>query len=224
MSSPDIPDKYPLVGKKANRPGARTPVGTFWILPPDAEWLPKGWESWAYPKSCEGSNNAEAVLQWLDYMMELYLEGAERARKMQADCPDDSMVKAFGKTDKGATVRDAYRLVRLLGRAWQWTGAPPEPDKMFSALPEDREAAAEELGKVRDWIKARKEGGAPSESTEDSGLASGPWSRPDSPSRWAKVFNCSPDTFKRMVDSGRIQYKELTKKLGQVHVDDLPAD
>ncbi len=156
MSSSDIPDKYPLVGKQANPPGSRRPVSTSWIRPPDAEWLPESWESWAYPKGCEGSSNAEAVLQWLDCMIGLYLEGIPRARKMQSERPDDSMVKGFPTTDRGAAVRDAFRLVRQLGKTEQWADAPSQPDRMFSALPGDREAAAEELRRVRRWVEENK--------------------------------------------------------------------
>ena len=52
----------------------------------------------------------------------------------------------------------------------------------------------------------------------------GPWSTPDSPSRWAKRFNCSLDTFNRMLEAGKIRYKKLTSKSMQIHVDDLPVD
>ncbi len=52
----------------------------------------------------------------------------------------------------------------------------------------------------------------------------GPWSKPDTPSRFASRFNCSLDTFNRLREAGKVRVKELTSKLIQIHVDDLPAE
>ncbi len=52
----------------------------------------------------------------------------------------------------------------------------------------------------------------------------GPWSKPLSPAQWAKVFDCSADTFYRMRKEGTIRYKELTPTRLQIHVDDLPQE
>lgn len=51
----------------------------------------------------------------------------------------------------------------------------------------------------------------------------GPWSPPDSPGRWAKLFKVNPRTFKRHVAAGKIRGKRLSDRLYQVHVGDLPA-
>jgi len=58
----------------------------------------------------------------------------------------------------------------------------------------------------------------PAESASD-----GPWSKPDSPKRWAKLFNLSWDTLKRRFDDGTIRHKKLSSKSYQIHVDDLPS-
>ena len=50
----------------------------------------------------------------------------------------------------------------------------------------------------------------------------GRWSQPDSPSRWAKVFNMSPATFKRHVKGGKIRVDKLSDRSYRVHVDCLP--
>ena len=50
----------------------------------------------------------------------------------------------------------------------------------------------------------------------------GPWSEPDSPSRWAKVFKISPATFVRHVRGGRIHAKKLSDKSYQVALSNIP--
>lgn len=50
------------------------------------------------------------------------------------------------------------------------------------------------------------------------------WSRPNSPSQWAKVFGFSVDTLKRRAEDGTIRAKKLSPKSWCIHVDDLPAD
>lgn len=52
--------------------------------------------------------------------------------------------------------------------------------------------------------------------------SNGQWSKPDTPSRWAKRFGFSVDTFKRRVNDEKIRAKKLSDKSYQVHVDDLP--
>lgn len=51
----------------------------------------------------------------------------------------------------------------------------------------------------------------------------GPWSTPDSPSRWAKRFKCSVDTFQRWADEGTIRVRKLSDRSYQLHVDDVPV-
>jgi len=50
----------------------------------------------------------------------------------------------------------------------------------------------------------------------------GPWSRPDSPTRWATLFGINPRTFKRHIRSGKIRGKRLSDRLYRVHIDDVP--
>jgi hypothetical protein len=50
----------------------------------------------------------------------------------------------------------------------------------------------------------------------------GPWSEPDTPSRWAKRFGVSWDTLKRRFAEGAIRHKKLSSKSYQIHVNDLP--
>ena len=50
----------------------------------------------------------------------------------------------------------------------------------------------------------------------------GPWSRPDTPTRWGKVFGVSGDTMKRRFKDGSIRNKKLSDRNYQVHLDDLP--
>ena len=48
------------------------------------------------------------------------------------------------------------------------------------------------------------------------------WSKPDSPSRWAKVFKVSPATFIRYVTNGTIHAQKLSSKSYQVALPDIP--
>ena len=50
----------------------------------------------------------------------------------------------------------------------------------------------------------------------------GPWSKPDSPGRWAKVFNVSRRTFIRYVDKKAILAQKLSDKSYQVALSDIP--
>lgn len=50
------------------------------------------------------------------------------------------------------------------------------------------------------------------------------WSKPDSPSRWAKQFGISPKTFKKRVEEGKIRAKVLSDRSYQIAVSDLPVD
>jgi hypothetical protein len=50
----------------------------------------------------------------------------------------------------------------------------------------------------------------------------GPWSKADTPTRWAKLFGVSAQTFKRWVKAGKIRVKELSDRSYQVHLEDLP--
>ncbi len=51
----------------------------------------------------------------------------------------------------------------------------------------------------------------------------GPWSQPDSPKRWAKVFGCSSTTIVRLFKVGKVRNRKLNDRKYQVHVGDLPA-
>jgi hypothetical protein len=55
-------------------------------------------------------------------------------------------------------------------------------------------------------------------------LADGPWSKPDSPKRWAGQFGISDRTFKRRVEDGTIRAKVLSDRLYQIHLGDLPLE
>jgi hypothetical protein len=49
------------------------------------------------------------------------------------------------------------------------------------------------------------------------------WTPPDSPQRWAKLFDFSDTTLKRRFKDGRIRHKKLSSKRYQIAVEDLPA-
>ncbi len=55
-----------------------------------------------------------------------------------------------------------------------------------------------------------------------AGEPDGPWSKPDTPARWAKAFNVSPKTFKRYVASGKIRAKRLSDRSYQILLSALP--
>jgi hypothetical protein len=57
----------------------------------------------------------------------------------------------------------------------------------------------------------------PAKSNQD-----GPWSEPDTPTRWAKRFKVKPKTFKRYVTNGKIRAKKLSDRSYQVNLADLP--
>jgi hypothetical protein len=51
----------------------------------------------------------------------------------------------------------------------------------------------------------------------------GPWSEPDSPTRWARLFKISAVTFVRHAANGKIRTKQLSDRSYCVHVDDIPV-
>jgi len=48
------------------------------------------------------------------------------------------------------------------------------------------------------------------------------WSRPESPKRWAKVFNCAPRTVRRWFEQQKIRNRKLSTRSYVVAVGDLP--
>ena len=50
------------------------------------------------------------------------------------------------------------------------------------------------------------------------------WSKPDSPTRWAIVFDISAQTFKRRVKDGKIRAKKLSSKSYQIDIQDIPGN
>lgn len=53
-------------------------------------------------------------------------------------------------------------------------------------------------------------------------LQDGPWSNPDGPQQWARMFGFSVDTLKRRFKAGKIRHKKHTTKSYSIHVDDVP--
>jgi hypothetical protein len=87
-----------------------------------------------------------------------------------------------------------------------------------------REFVAARLKKAKELRRLRKARNAVSSdeqkrTTDEQG---GPWSKPDSPSRWAKVFKMSTRTFIRHVEKGVIHAKRLSDKSYQVALSDIP--
>jgi len=54
--------------------------------------------------------------------------------------------------------------------------------------------------------------------------AGGPWSKPDTPKRWSKVFGVSVDTVKRQFKKGEIPNRKLSDRSYMVRLDCIPAD
>jgi hypothetical protein len=53
--------------------------------------------------------------------------------------------------------------------------------------------------------------------------SAGAYTPADSPSRWAKLFGVSPDTFKRRCKENKIRHRKFSSKSYQVLIADLPA-
>jgi hypothetical protein len=60
----------------------------------------------------------------------------------------------------------------------------------------------------------------PTTSVQDDGR----WSKPDTPTRWAKTFKVSVRTLKRRFADGTIRHKELSDRSYMIHLDDLPSE
>jgi hypothetical protein len=92
------------------------------------------------------------------------------------------------------------------------TFALPElySDKIIAELTREARAAAE--------LRATRQGWK----SKDTANAQGCWSEPDSPKRWAKVFNMHPDTLKSRIREGKIRAMKLSTKSYRIHTDDLP--
>ncbi len=58
--------------------------------------------------------------------------------------------------------------------------------------------------------------------TAGSQSPDGPWSKPDRPSEWAKVFGVDARTFSRWVKAGKIPAKVIDEKNVMVRLDAIP--
>jgi len=148
-------DRFPLLGEGLSPVRFRTPA--------DADWLPPNWESPDYPKGDMGSDNREAILQWLSYYIILY---------------DEKLVSQLGgpwapedpeQRDRGGPVRDAYRLVAQLQNRGYRTPAPPTaPRREYVHCRRDLQASVAEFRRVREWVgEAAKVAGADGTPTKE---------------------------------------------------------
>jgi hypothetical protein len=55
-------------------------------------------------------------------------------------------------------------------------------------------------------------------------VSDGPWSKPDGPEQWAKLYRFSTKTLKRRIDDGKIRAKYFSSKSIAIHIDDIPED
>ena len=124
----------PLVGSRPQNSPAALPT-----------WLPRGWESWDYPKL----EDAESALEWLRYSLQAF------------DVPLDVLRRAFSDgillegVDISSCIRDAFRLVRWLARLKGWKRVPPEPQQRYQSSPDRFRAAAGELRQLVEWVENR---------------------------------------------------------------------
>jgi hypothetical protein len=92
------------------------------------------------------------------------------------------------------------------------------------------------VGAIRDYLELRhKHGGTlpeppPEQQPRKKSSAKppakpdqeGPWSKPDGPRQWARVFGFSVDTLMRRFADGTIRHKKYSPKSYAIHVADLP--
>jgi len=109
-------------------------------------------------------------------------------------------------------LRELWRCMRSIH------GAPAPPKMPRVATVGD---ALEAVDLVVAWCDA-----APSEAPrgDDAAVAGGPWSAPDTPRRWGKVFGCSAKTFIRRAKAGILPARKLSDRSYQVAISAIPAD
>jgi len=147
MSSSNL-DKYDALGTKGDPPDGPWAEGESG-LPADGHWLPLPWNCSRYPRSI-----ADALL-WYDWLIEAYQDEARKAGNLLSAWPsDEAIAKGLPKRRRGGGVRTAYRLACHLAETEKdWEQPPTEPRRGFCGLPEDLEAAAEEVKRVREWVQ-----------------------------------------------------------------------
>jgi hypothetical protein len=72
------------------------------------------------------------------------------------------------------------------------------------------------------WLRQQEALRVTQEQATPPAADDGPWSKPDTPSRWARVFKVSSRTFIRWVKAERIHAKKLSDRSYQVRLTDLP--
>ncbi len=97
---------------------------------------------------------------------------------------------------------------------------------LFRALSAARISPKPELGQaIRAKVKQIRRllpEEPPAAGQEEPPAAEVQWSKPQSPQDWANLFNCSEKTFKRRVQSGKIQVKKLSSKSYMVDLRHVP--
>jgi hypothetical protein len=112
--------------------------------------------------------------------------------------------------DSHSTAHEAaYYRASLMGECWE--GRRPElPEGVTVDLHGRIEAEFLEAQRLRDRTRI------------PGPQSDGPWSQPDTPTRWAKAFGVNAKTFKRWVKKGKIRVNRLSDRSYQIHVDDVP--
>lgn len=90
--------------------------------------------------------------------------------------------------------------------------------KLPSGWPNPDGDAVASLRRILAWAESKVVEQPP------QGKVDGPWSKPDSPRRWAIVFGISAKTFVRKAKSGEISTHKLSDRSYQVALSAIPAD
>jgi hypothetical protein len=102
---------------------------------------------------------------------------------------------------------------KIICAACERLGLDSSPIALASKHPEKLSKGSRQVEAVLARLRVRLDAQAP---------ADGPWSEPNSPSQWARVFRVSTQTIRRRFKEGKIRSKKYTAKSYAVHVDDLP--
>jgi hypothetical protein len=144
----------------------------------------------------------------------------ERERKAHASLQETIMGAAGPLSIAGTPAARRIILLKcwnaaLMLRRWSDDLCPSLPEEADLPNRAAREKALESLWEWAQRTLKRLPGPPP--------LAGIEWTPPDSPRRWAQLFDCSLSTLKRRFEDGSIRHKKLTSKRYQIAVDDLPA-
>jgi len=140
----------------------------------------------------------------------------DRIRELRIKYADECLYSFDDKRDVSDTIDQFWAEMRRLG------ARPPLPPVELGNYREEyidpRQNERMNFRMLHEALNLAEDAVA----AADDERQQGPWTNPDSPTRWAKVFGVSVDTIKQWFREQKIRNKKLGAKSYRVHVEELP--